>query len=306
MVQDVILSLFGSLGYDFIKQFGIKLFGSSDSELDLRIRKAIIITIDCFFHKYGNKFGRPSESFLAKESNWLIIASSLRLDTPILDISQIDRIGYGTDRIPSDEEIIDLIEIVKNEFHQDLFLDLKLSIKESTNLSKEQIEKLSVAVEKLTHSLSNSTSTSTGKFETFAKGGDLPPHDFFEEGVLYVRNISDKVKLSYMRRHRTIYSEAQLDDGAVMYYEIDENANIKIVMPPYPVVIHIPPEYRGTDEIITDETGNRFWVQHCKYGLKITTRINSDGSYSNPIMEFAQVSINSKDKIMIVKPKNLN
>lgn len=304
MLSEILTNIFGNITYDVIKNTTSRAFGKNSTELELRTQKAIESAIKRFFEKYRTQFGKESQSFLARQENWLIIAQSLRHDKPKLTVDQINPIGFNDSPIADSVAVQFFIDVVEEEFGNDFFLNLLLSVKESIEISNENRDKLLNAIESLTSNIVHKKEIE-GEYKVKAYGGDLPPQVELEEGKFYVRNLTRGVKLTYMRRGRKIYSEAYMDNGDVMYCEIDENAIINVLKPPFPVSPHIPPEYYVKQEIIEDEKGRKKLIIYGKYGLRIEAEEIQNGQFGNIKTFNSTISFNSKDKSMVIKPNGV-
>ena len=298
-MDGILASLFAGMALEIVKGLAAKVFGKSGDELVTRIHDAMDRAAEEFFREYDESFGIPRNSFLAREDNWVIAISSLRYDTPKLSADQLNPEGFENAR-PADKEALErFIDFVQQEFQSDFFLNIMLGIKETVTLGREMMQALQQLV---------AQHASAAEPETLAtyevQGGDLPPQTELEEGKLYVRDVTDNVRMTYMRRGNRIYSEALFDDGAVMYYEIDENAEVHMKQPPYPVSIHIPPEYIVESKILHDEKGNQKLRIDGKWGLRVECEINATGQYLNPKIQYGEVTINSRDKQMVITPKH--
>jgi len=77
MIGGILIGVFGNLIYDLIKKSLKGSITEEDADLINRIYCALDEASSQFFHHYGDEFGEPYSSFLARESNIEIIVKSM-------------------------------------------------------------------------------------------------------------------------------------------------------------------------------------------------------------------------------------
>jgi len=306
MTSTLLIKIFGGVASAVVKKVVESAFGCDGDELSNRVQDAMDCAAAGFFGQFGQRYGVEHQSFLARQENWVTVASSLRYDTPNLAVDQLNARGY--DDAPDADELAlrTFVDLVAEEFKKDLFLGLMLGVKESVILTRESEQRLMAVLGKLVTQLgSELKSPPKPGMKLNVEGGDLPRQTSLEDGKLYVRKITEIAGMTYMRRGHKIYCEASLEDGAVMYLEIDEKADILVRRPPYPLSLHIPPEYVLGHEDVMGSDGHRKIVMHGKWGLQIECTVTPDGKYANPNILNGQIMLNVRDKKMIVVPKDM-
>lgn len=306
MVSKCILSLFGSMASTIVGEIAKAAFGSKGDGLLDRVELAVSASTRSFFEIHGKKYGKESHSFLARKSNWIVVARSLKYNAAPLHTSQLDPRGFDSAPDADDDGLRSFIEVVTDSFSNDMFLNLMLGVKESIHVSRETEKRLSEGLQEIIERLSDSTEatpSSPVRHEITHPDGERRTE--FEEGRLYKVNIRDGVKLTYMRRGNRMYVEAFMGDGATAYLEVDEKAKFTMRKPPYPLSIFIPPEYIVGHEIISGDGKNRSLVIHGKWGLRVECEIDPSGRLSNPTVIKGHITIRSKDQRTIITPQGV-
>lgn len=224
-----ISSLITSIG---LKTLSKIVFHESGDEYEKRIKKAIQSAVDIFMVQYGEEFGKESESFLAREHNWVVFMQAIRFDKPDLKIEDINPKGYKGAKSATPEALIFFIETLNEELKNDYLLSQALAIKNIGKQSSDSdfADKLNAAIDRLDESVIISQENNTNKeLSVEVEGGDLPKQYELEEGKFYERKVGEGDKIIYMRRGDKIFAEYYLRDGSITYLEIDENASISII-----------------------------------------------------------------------------
>lgn len=101
MVGGFVASLLQNAAYDVIKA---KL--KDDDVLESALHKAGTLASEEFYSKYGNEFGDPNNSFLARQNNWDIILRSIFVTADNLSIDMLNPEGFDGAK-PATQEAIE-------------------------------------------------------------------------------------------------------------------------------------------------------------------------------------------------------
>ncbi len=139
-ISGYLLSIFANATYDLIKPF----FKSKDDPLFLSLSDAINKAADKFFKQYGNKFGMPEYSFLARQENWDVIIKSLFLGAEEdLSPESLNPDGYEGAAQASVQAITFFIQTLREEISQDFELDKLVAEKKHLKITEKIIEGIS-------------------------------------------------------------------------------------------------------------------------------------------------------------------
>jgi len=137
---DILVGILGNLVYDVIKIAVQDIVGCEDDPIIQKIGQSIDCACKRFFAKYGDSFGKPEESFLARRENWDKLISLVRYDQSELTYSDFNPTDYSGSHSVTPEAIIDLLAFVKEEMYNDInlakILAGKLHFQEATNMAQ--------------------------------------------------------------------------------------------------------------------------------------------------------------------------
>jgi hypothetical protein len=118
MIGDFLVGILGNGAYDTAKRVAISLFGDAPDERTSAIHAALDAAAQRFFERYGTTFGRPAESFLARQSNWDVIVKSVYYSAPTLTSVDFDRRGFEGAPDATEEATAFLVTAVEQEMRK--------------------------------------------------------------------------------------------------------------------------------------------------------------------------------------------
>ncbi|MBD7965950.1 hypothetical protein [Fictibacillus norfolkensis] len=125
MLESIALSIatgiFTNLSYDALFKNDELLIGKVQEAYDKAKTK--------FYKKYGDQFGNELNSFLERQKNIDTVVKSLFYSTDNINVDDIDFRSFDGYDNPTKEAVIDFINILNVEMHQDYYLDKILSDK---------------------------------------------------------------------------------------------------------------------------------------------------------------------------------
>jgi hypothetical protein len=144
LIGEILFGLFGNTIYDLIKGTLKDVFLDKDDDLIQRIYNSLEEASSEFFKYYGNQFGKPSSSFLARQSNVEIIVRSIFYGNKIVLDKELSPKGFDAD-LDVSKEALDffvnkLNEVMMKDFRLNKIITEKRHIWDSQANHKEIIE----------------------------------------------------------------------------------------------------------------------------------------------------------------------
>jgi hypothetical protein len=100
-----------------------------------------------FYNKYGNQYGNELSSFLERQKNIDTVVKSLFYSTKNINVDDIDFRSFDGYDNPTKDAVIDFINILNEEMHQDHFLDKILSDKAFMQETKKEHQEIKQKIE---------------------------------------------------------------------------------------------------------------------------------------------------------------
>lgn len=100
------LGILGNWATSLISIGFSKWFGTKDDPLMNKVYSAVVGQLTLFFMKYNQSFGKPEESFLARQENWDTIFKSLWFGSSSLEQTPINPQGFNGTAEASQEAIL--------------------------------------------------------------------------------------------------------------------------------------------------------------------------------------------------------
>jgi len=147
IVEGILVGIFGNLATDVIKKGITAWFCEKSDPLIPKVYDAIDRVAKIFFDEYKNQFGKPEDSFLARQENWDAFFNELRFDLPSISISGINPEGFKGASQATEEAIEYFLTTLKEEMEKDFDLSQLLAQKEHIHEGKEILH----GVKKLVH-----------------------------------------------------------------------------------------------------------------------------------------------------------
>jgi hypothetical protein len=228
MLSGILVGIFGNGIYDIIK-FSIKdTLLEKDDDFINRIYNSIEEASKLFFTKFGNEFGEPSESFLARQSNIDIIVKSCFYGNSFELIKEISPQGFDLSENLTYEALYFFVSKLDEVMMKDFRLNKIITEKRHINESKENSNKIMNLLNSLVQQ--NQKSGDITKENSFrgwamkdASGNDIP----FVEGKKYIAEGDNGVEISCMFKNGQIYVDFTDIHGQKSYYELDIDGNVK-------------------------------------------------------------------------------
>ena len=133
VVEGILIGILGNAAYETIKNLLRKSGIIEGDKFYQSIYKAIDNTVQSFFDLYGNEFGAPAYSFLARQENIDIIIELFFYGKNLLDIKSLNLSGYDNSKTVSNEALNyffdKLHENIKNDWHLDKVISEKYFMK---------------------------------------------------------------------------------------------------------------------------------------------------------------------------------
>ena len=309
MLEQFLIGFLNITAFKIVSIISRSVFANTSDQITIRVDKLTAQAVDRFQSKHGEKYGRGS--FLDRESNWKLIAESLRQDRPTLSSSDFDLQGFNGAQPASIEDVEELIQILKEEFNSDIFIGTLLSVKDISRESKKtrqevkELLDLLSGTEALLHKQPINPIDENGKLNIRYEQNEQI-EDEFTEGKIYTRNLTDDVKMSFMLSGDVLYSEIQLHDGATTYYEVSKSSGVTIRKTPYPnMKIVVPEKFVIEKRWDRSDSGEKQFIIEGKWGLEVVwTFLNPENDKTNVNMKNASLKIVATKKEIVVTPKS--
>jgi hypothetical protein len=139
IVSGYLLSIFANASYDLIKTS----FKTKDEPLFQSLAIAIDTASGKFFNQYGNKFGKPEYSFLARQENWDVITKSMFLSTDDLSPGSLNPEGSDGSDSASVEAVTFFLSSLRDEISKHFELDRLVTEKRHLQVTEKILEEIS-------------------------------------------------------------------------------------------------------------------------------------------------------------------
>jgi len=137
IIEGLIVSLLQNGAYDAVKA-GFKSFASLEAALHRAAKQAE----DDFFKRFGDEFGTPRYSFLARGTNWDLILRSLLYREDTLSVDSLDPQGFGEVKPASKEALEYFVQCITNRIQENHSLDQHFIEKDHVQQQTEVVERI--------------------------------------------------------------------------------------------------------------------------------------------------------------------
>ncbi len=137
-ISGILWSIFANAAYDTLKY----AFGSKDAPLFRSLAEAIDKASADFYHQYGEEFGKPNESFLARQENWERIIASIFLSTDELNPQSLNPEGFEGSKPATLEAIAFFLTTLREKIRGNFELDKIVSEKKHLKDTKKILDHL--------------------------------------------------------------------------------------------------------------------------------------------------------------------
>jgi hypothetical protein len=231
MVGEILLGIFGNTIYDVIKTALKETFIDKDDDLIGRIHTALEETSKQFFVKYGNQFGEPSSSFLARQANIDTIVKSIFYENNFELIKELSPKGFDGAYNVNQEALYfftkKLNECMMKDFRLNKIIVEKKHIIESKEDSIKILDILNNLIQQ--KQIEGNPEGTKGWIIKDAFGNETP----LIEGKQYILKFPNGIETTYMFKKGLIYVDFLDKNGQKSYYELDFNGNVKNTKFPY-------------------------------------------------------------------------
>lgn len=209
MVTGFLLGLGINGAYDLIKSSVVSLLGGGENS---QIIESINICIECsakeFFERFGDKYGKLSDSFLARQENYDVIVKHMFYSEQSLLKDKINKLGYNNIAI-DDEDIDYFIQCLLNEMKNNFNLNKIIS-------EKGNIKKIDEIHDKMFKSQTDNKNDKSNYTVEYSNGEQIP----FEKGNIYHKKFDNgseqKIMIDESGYHvgmKDIYNRVSYVDG---------------------------------------------------------------------------------------------
>lgn len=233
MIGEILLGIFGNTIYDLIKEILKENLIDEDQELIERIYTALEKTSKEFFNEYGNQFGKPNSSFLARQKNIEIIVKSIFYGNNLNLVQELCSKGFDGARDVTTEALYfftqQLEVFMMEDFKINKVITEKNHIFENKDTSRKIIELLDNLVEENQVKNNIKKEGFDGWVMTDESGNTSP----LVEGKKHSIKFENGMESTYMFKDGLIYVDFLDMHGQKSYYELDIHGNVKSSKFPY-------------------------------------------------------------------------
>lgn len=303
IVEGVLAGIVGNFLHQKLADCFKEVYGVNDDILVDRTYKAFMKACELFFKKYGNEFGLPEDSFLILEENWELILRSIFYSAPKLNASNINPQSPSGDFVTPELIVEEFVEMLEKEMRRDFLLDKIVSEKEyRENTSFTQSEVLR-KIEGL-----------CGKCESGVSDEGEPLPFYYEgkeasHGKIYTVRSPNGNVMRAMVKGKDIFVEHIFNDGAIAYYEVDINGELKNTKLPYPIEeyeVVVPENLLLKEDIVNGADNTKIRTSYLMWGKKSVAVYNSLGQLIAFKAEGGFTFDHIKRKFEITQPEESN
>jgi hypothetical protein len=303
MLGEILLGVFGNGIYDIIKNVLKDVFHDDDDDLIQKVYCVLEETSKNFFDKYGDEFGIPSSSFLARQSNIDCIVKSLFYGNNY-DLQKVLSVkGFDGTKDVTEDALNYFISTLYDNMLRDFRLSKILIEKNHIFQSQETSNKIIDMLNKL----ANQGQTSDKKDEETFKGWTMKDSYGNEspviEGKSYTFKFPNGAEATYMFKDGLIYVDFIDIHGQKSYYELDINGNLKDTRFPYELSEYsliIPGDQIVHKQIMHLPNGLRREVIKLKWGKQADVIFDSRNKLVN-INLHGGWEVRHKEKLIVPK-----
>lgn len=148
VIESILVGILGNSAYDILKNTFKDICGQENIPIYDNIYKALETCSQSFFQRYDKKYGKPSESFLAREENVKLIMRSMYYGSNINLKNELNRKGYGDIPELTDEDFEFFICELNKEMSKDFQLDKVLTGKAFISEQRKGQQALDLKIDK--------------------------------------------------------------------------------------------------------------------------------------------------------------
>ncbi|ABR48423.1 hypothetical protein Amet_2265 [Alkaliphilus metalliredigens QYMF] len=231
MVGEILLGIFGTEMCNLIKKALKDSLVDRDEDLIERIHSSIEEASKVFFEVYGSQFGKPSSSFLARQSNIEVIVKSIFYGSNFELSNELWPEGFDgaadASRQSLDFFVDKLNEIMMKDFRLNQIITEKKHISENEKNFKDIMELLGTLTQQ------GKTLENNKNFNNWIMKDEYGKESKIIEGKQYRKKFPNGLDYKYMFKDDLIYVEILDLHGQKSYYELDINGNVKDSKFPY-------------------------------------------------------------------------
>lgn len=290
IIEGFLVGMLGNAAYDKIKKIIKDSIQIENEDLVSKIYKSIEISSSSFFDKYGEQFGEPNKSFLARQKNIEVIIHSAYYGDKTALINELSPEGFDGANDASQESINYFVEVLEEEMRKDFELDKIITEKAHIRDTYEMLRRLLETVDK----------DETGK--SFFHDSSKPDNWRPEKGVKYKNKNPNGIETEYMVEDDKVFMEISYPDGKKAYYEGDFKGNLKYGKLPFPIedyVVEISEELILEKNVFNLVGGFTREVYKLKWGKSAELVFNSDKKLKSINVEGGATIINRERKIVL-------
>lgn len=300
-----LFGLAGKLGYDAMKAGLQRLFRHPPDELADRLFAAVDRASVRFFEERAKRYGRPADSFLARQENLEAIGASLHFTAEALKPEALDPSGFGGAPDATEEDLRRFIELLREESLADFFLAKHLTEHEHMRRAHEDsatLGRIKEIVEQIATSSKPKDQGSDKKWTVVVPGGTkFEP----EQGQIYELAMPDGLHICYMLHGERVGVEIILPDGASWYTDVDADGNSHNTTLPYPIedyTIVVDPSYILSQESRPLGNGLVHQRMNLKWGKTVDAILDSEGRLKQfQITKGAQLR-HAERQVLVIPP----
>jgi len=190
---DIIFSASGSALYEIIKKISKATLGEEYTDLEKHVLDVFEKTTSKFFNKYGESFGKPNETFLARKENWENALKVFNFSTVSYNTANFNVNGFDTNKPQVTDEALDYFwstfqQEIKNNYYLSKIYKEKQHIIDSKQFHDEQ-RNLMINNSKYKYELKNNLDTDVQQEYSEAESYDIYM-DNGENALEYLYNSS--------------------------------------------------------------------------------------------------------------------
>jgi len=201
MIEGIFVGVLGNLAYEKVKRILEKMYGLGEKDEDTRrIYYCIEYASRTFFKKYGDKFGSPNESFLAREENIKKIIQSTYYHEDDLRVADINPEGFHGSPRATPEAVRYFLETLKSVMLKDRQLSQTITQKNEIKEIKKDVKAISDVINfaitpkdslqgKVFTIIISDHYDSSSRYQILIS--ELPTNKIFGDGLMLICNIGN-------------------------------------------------------------------------------------------------------------------
>lgn len=233
MNSGILIGIFGSLIYDLIKESLNDSFRKEDADLINRVQTALEEASIQFFERFGDEFGEPCSSFLAREYNIDTIVKSMFYGNKNDLVKELSPKSFDGTKDVTIEALQFFVDILNEAMMKDFRLNKIIIEKNHISESHETSAKITNLIENLLNQGKVTDDKNNDSFKDWKITDEEGNEIDFIEGKQYIHKFSNGFEINVMFKNNLIYIEVLDIHGQKSYYESDMDGNVKDTIFPY-------------------------------------------------------------------------